>query len=80
MIPEQLIGKTEITQKAALFLIGDGPPQDQPRITQLFDHTQPMDANKTPVLKLAANAPPSEWAKFRMILQQFQDQARLRKS
>ena len=80
VILEQLIGKTEITQKGALFLIGKGPPEDQPLITQLFDHIQPMDGSKMPVLKLSTDAPPSEWAKFRMILQQFQDQARLRNS
>ena len=82
-IPEQLIGKTEITKSGQLFLIGKGPPEDQPLITQLFDPTQPLahplDGNKNvPVLKLSPDAEPSEWARFRLILQQFQDQARLR--
>ena len=78
VIPEQLIGKTEITQQGALFLIGKGPPEDHPLVTQLFDQTQPLapwPRSKIPVLKLSTDAPPSEWENFRPILQQFQAQA-----
>ena len=73
-LPPQLIGHTEITDKGKVYLIGEAPPDENPKVTAWFDPASVLekwDTTKAAVFRLAEDDPPSEWKKYEKILQQY---------